>query len=139
VRTFPTDLWLRLLLASLAIYHVGVGLAAATSLEATGRLMRALYGAELGDGAQLRHAVRMAGLLAATLGGLLAVAALEPAAHREVIVAVASLQAARAVGRIAWRRDLAGALGVPVGRNALAIVVLLAEIVLLVTLLPPAR
>jgi hypothetical protein len=139
VHLLAADLALRLLLGALAIYHLGMGLAAATSLGATDRLTRTLYGAALGGDARLRHAVRMVGLLAAALGGLLAVAALEPSEHREVIVAVAALQGARAAGRVAWRRDLAGAFGIPSRRNAIGVAVLLAEVVLLVALLPPAR
>lgn len=121
---------LRAVLALLAAYHLAIGAASVASFGATARLTRSLYGATLGDAAadpRLRYAVRMLGLYALALGTLLALAARDPLAHRPVIAAVAALQSARALCRVAYRRDLAAAFGVPPRRNAVNVALLVAE------------
>lgn len=130
---------LRLLLGALALYHLAMGGLAVGSPGGASIAVRVLYGAALEASAPLRHVVRMLGLLAMALGGLLATAALDPAGHREIVIAAAALQGARALGRLAWREDLARALGVPCGRNVTSVALLVAEVVVLLTCLPPPR
>ena len=118
---------LRAVLGLLAVYHLGMGALSALAPAHAGRLGSALYGVRAAETPQLRYGLRMLGLYALALGMLLAIAAVEPRAHRSVIAVAAALQAARAVARIVLRGELAAAFAVPAGRNALNAALLLAE------------
>jgi hypothetical protein len=130
---------LHLVLGALALYHLGIGVASLLSFEAVSRIARPLYGLDLQASVQLRYAVRMLGLYALALGTLLAFAALQPRANRNVILVVAGLQLARALSRVVFRHELASAFHVPLRRNALNAAVLVAEAAVLLVALPYAR
>jgi hypothetical protein len=124
-------------LALLAAYHLAIGLASVFSFGLTGYATQALYGVSLGDdgeaaGVRFRYSVRMLGLYALALGTLLVVAARDPLGHTDIIDVVATLQLARAVCRVIYRRDLAIAFGVPPHRNWINVALLVAEAVALV-------
>lgn len=124
---------LQAVLGILAAYHLAIGLVAVTSLPATSRVVAALYGARLQDDPQLRHAVRMLGFYALAMGALLSVAAVSPEQNRPIVIVAAALQASRAAGRLALRRDLGAAFQISPSRNGIAIALLLLETVVLVT------
>src|SRR5687768_11701721 len=95
---------LQVLVAGLAAYHLAIGILAVLSYRWTAVAVRALYGAVLEEGTQLRYAIRMLGLYALAFGLLLSAAAWDPAAHRHVVLAAALLLAARALGRLTLAR-----------------------------------
>lgn len=124
-------LLLQAVLGVLAIYHLAIGVASVLSFDATSRIVAGLYEVQLQATAQLRYAIRMLGVSALALGALMALAALDPAGRREIVLVVAGLQLARATCRVVFRRELREAFGVPPRRNAAAIAVLLFECVAL--------
>jgi hypothetical protein len=128
------ELLLRAVLAVLAAYHLGIGLASVLSGRLTRRVAGALYGIGVEESAQMRYAVRMLGLYALALGALLVPAVLEPAAHRDVIVVVCGLQLARAACRVLLRRELTAAFHVSPRRNAFNAALLVAEAAVLAVL-----
>ncbi|MBC7543853.1 MAG: hypothetical protein H7338_14105 [Candidatus Sericytochromatia bacterium] len=127
---------LQLILAGLALYHLGIGVVAALSGKVTAKAVRGLYGLHLVDSPAFRYATKMLGLYGLTLGGLLANAALNPPAHRDVIVAIIGLQSLRAGFRLMHRRLLAEACAVTARDNLMGVSLLLIEIVLLVAFFP---
>ena len=126
-----TDVAVRAVLWLLAAYHVVIGVASVVSHGATSRIVARLYAGSLGDGEQLRYAVRMLGFYALAIGALVAVAATDPGAHRPIVAVVAALQAARAISRLLSWRLLADAFAVSRARNTLAASMLAAEAMVL--------
>ena len=122
-----TDVAVRAVLWLLAAYHVVIGVASVVSHGTTSRIVARLYAGSLGEGGQLRYAVRMLGFYALAIGALVAVAATDPGAHRPIVAVVAALQAARAISRLLSWRLLADAFAVSRARNALAASMLAAE------------
>ena len=126
----------RAVLFVLAAYHLTVGALSLFSHAAASNLVARLYGAtSLDDSPQLRYAVKMLGLQALALGALAAVAAWSPAEHRDVVAALAALQAGRAACRLAFRRSLRETFGIPERRNLLNASLLIVEAVILVAVL----
>ena len=122
---------LSILLVVLAVYHLVMGTVALFAPARAVRAAGALYGARLGDGAQLRYATSMIGALAIAVGALAAVAAVRPSANRPIIGALLVLQLARLFCRVRDRRLLTDSLGVAPGRNGAMITVLAVEVVIL--------
>ena len=122
-----TDVAVRAVLWLLAAYHVLIGVASIVCHRTTSRIFARLYAGSLGDGEQLRYAVRMLGFYALAIGALVAVAATDPGAHRPIVAVVAALQAARAISRLLSWRLLADAFAVSRARNTLAASMLAAE------------
>jgi hypothetical protein len=129
-----------------AAYHLVMGAAAAFSTRLARAAVGALYGAALPVGAPaggddpdpLVYVIRMLGLLALAMGFLMACAALEPARHRDVILATIGLYTGRAAFRWWHAPLLERAMGVPRWRNALNVGLLVALVAALLWLLPPA-
>jgi hypothetical protein len=117
----------RFVLWLLAAYHVVVGAIALVAPARAASVMRALYGAALPSGDAFRYATSMIGALALAIGLVAGVAALAPAQHRAIIVALLVLQLGRIFCRLRDRRLLASSLGVTARRNGAAIIVLGAE------------
>ena len=130
------EITLRAVLASLAAYHLGIGLLSVASLRATARVTRLAYGLVLDDTPQLAHAVRMLGLYALTLGLLLGLAAWSPHEHRDVIAVVAGLQILRALSRIGYRRELGSLFSISARRNAFNAAMLVLEAMVLIVFFP---
>lgn len=126
----------RIVLGVLAAYHVIIGMVSLLSYRGAARIVARLYGVASLDGSpQLRYAVKMLGLQALAIGALAAVAARDPADHRDVIAVLAALQAGRAFYRLANHQSLHDAFGIPAARNALNAAVLLAEAAILIGIL----
>lgn len=124
---------MRLVLWLLAGYHLVAG-AAALLLPATARRgVRALYGAVLPEDDAVRYMISVTGALALAFGVLIAAAALAPAEHRDIIGALLVLQLGRAYCRLRDRRLLATALRVTARSNGAAILMLVAECLVLGT------
>jgi hypothetical protein len=126
---------LHALLGVLATYHLGIGVVSLFSPAATARIARTMYGIAVSENPQLRYAMRMLGLYALALGTLLALAAVNPRANRNVILVVCGLLLARAACRIVLRRELGAAFQVPPRRNGLNAALLVVEAVVLALLL----
>ena len=133
-----SSLVLRALLGVLACYHLGIGIVSVTSLRATARVTGKLYGLSLSESPALGYTVRMLGLYALALGVLLMLAARSPGTHRDLIAVVAGLQLARAACRVLLRRELANAFQLRAQRNAVNVVLLVAEAAVLVACFPAA-
>jgi hypothetical protein len=127
---------LRAVLSVLATYHLGIGAVSVISPAAALRVGRSLYAIDATGTAQLYYAVRMLGLYALAVGALLVPAVLDPRAHLVTIVVVAALQLARALCRVFFRADLAGAFALPARRNAANTAILMAEASVLLLCLP---
>ena len=126
----------RIVLVVLAVYHVTIGALSLFSIAGTSALVSRLYGVmSLDDSPQLRYAVRMLGLQALALGAMAGFAAWEPLSHRSTIVALACLQAGRAVCRLVFRDTLRDAFGVPVSRNTVNACVLFVEAAILASVI----
>lgn len=125
------EIAVRAVLWLLAAYHIGIGIASVASHGMTSRIVARLYAGSLGDGAQLRYAVRMLGFYALAIGALAAVAATGPDAHRPIVAVIAALQGARAISRLVSWRLLASAFAVSRARNTLAASMLAAEALVL--------
>jgi hypothetical protein len=121
----------RAVLALLAAYHLGTGLLGLIAPARARRLVRALYAADLRDAAQMDYVVAMIGAQAVAIGVLAGVATADPARNRAIVGGLALLQLLRAATRVARSRTLRDALGVPTRRNAIMIVALLLEVVIL--------
>jgi len=131
-------LLLRSLLALLAVYHLGIGIASVTSMRLTAGITDKLYGLSLKESPSLRYAVRMLGLYALALGALLTFAAKAPTSHREVIAVVAGLQLARGACRLRFRAELSSAFQLASQRNTLNATLLVAEAIALIACLSAA-
>lgn len=118
---------LQVIIGILAVYHVGMGAVSVVSPRGAARIAGLLYALEAAETPALRHGVRMLGLYAMTIGVLLILALPDPRRHVEIVLVIAGLQIARATARIAFRRDLASAFGIPPGRNALSAAILIIE------------
>lgn len=121
----------RLVLWLLSAYHLVMGAVALFSPRAAPRVIRAVYGASLGESAQLLYLTSMIGALALVIGGLAAVAALSPDANHPIIASLVALQLARIFCRVRDRRYLAESFRVSARSNAAAIAVMSGESVIL--------
>ena len=120
------------MLVLLAAYHLGIGLVSVASQRWTASVAHGMYGLSVvGGDARFQYAMKMLGLYALALGGLLVLAAHDPTANRPVLAALLFLQAARGVSRLTFHRLLADAFGVDPRRNAAHAFLLLATAALL--------
>ena len=133
------EILLRGVLGLLAAYHLGMGLVSTFAPRAAARIGGALYAIEAAETPQLRYGVRMLGLYALAFGGLLVLATMDPRRYVAVVVAAAALQLARAIARLALRRELAEAFPIGGRRNAVNAAVLLAVAATLAICLVLAR
>lgn len=120
-----------LVLWLLAAYHIVMGAVALFAPELAPRMVGSLYGASVAAGGQVRYLTSMIGALALAIGGLAVVAAQGPYENRSIIAALIVLQLCRAFCRVRDRRVLAESFGVSGRANSAAVVVLVAESVVL--------
>lgn len=125
------DMLVRIVLWTLAAYHVLMGALALFAPMVATNIVRSLYGAALADSAPLRFATSMIGALALAIGGLAAVAALSPGENRPVIAALLVLQLCRISCRLRDRTLLAESFRVSTRSNMAAIALLGVESVIL--------
>lgn len=123
---------LQLILGILALYHLAIGLVSTVSLSWTAKVSKGLYAITLRESPQFRYAVKMLGLYALTIGGLLSYATLYPRESRPIILAIIFLQSARAVSRLAFNGLVTEAFGISTGRNLFNAGLLVAEVLWLV-------
>jgi len=101
---------------SFCAFHVIVGIGLNVSAEFP-RVMAAWYGATAVDwGERFVYALKPLGVFMFVLGGLAAVAALNPLKHREIAYAFAGLFVLRALQRLVFREEIAN-FGIPPERN----------------------
>jgi hypothetical protein len=124
---------LQVLLGSIAAFHTVIGLGLNTS-PAFARFMAEWYGAtEVNWNEKSLYIVRPLGAFMFVLGGLAAVAALNPSRHRAIIYAFASLFILRSLQRLAFREEIFS-FGIPPERNLINMFFFLTLAILLLVL-----
>ncbi|MCA8922899.1 MAG: hypothetical protein KDD82_13880 [Planctomycetes bacterium] len=115
-----TRLWvLKLSLAVLAAYHLGVGVMTVVFPEASVAFGKRAYGLEVEFTPQYLYMLKALGMYALFTGTLCAVALRDPLRHRSIVLAAVLLLAMRATTRLVFFDVAHDAFGVTWGRNLL--------------------
>jgi len=108
---------LKLSLAILAAYHLGVGLMTVIAPEFSASFGKAAYGLEVEVSAQYLYMLKALGMYALFTGTLCAVALRDPLKHRQIVLAAVLLLSMRAVTRVVFFDVAHEAFGVSWARN----------------------
>lgn len=123
---------LRVVLAILCAYHLGIGLVSCLWSEGAIRFSAFFYGTEVEGGPAFVYMLKALGMYAIFTGILLGFALADPERFRPVIFAAALLLAMRAATRLIFFDTLHAAFGVTAGRNLLNVGLLALQAALLV-------
>lgn len=126
--TRASQIGLRVALAILALYHVGIGVVSCFAPETTIQFAESFYGIHIHHAAaQFAYMLKALGMYALFTGSLLTLALTDPARYRHVVLAAAGLLVMRATTRLLFFDTLTAAFDVTWGHNVFNVALLVAQ------------